>query len=112
MPGSKSFAHSKGVMTNIRAVLVPTILLAVAATAACGPRSSDSAEASGASAASAGARPGATPAAQCVPLETRDANAPTQAPAFERQTRTCGLRSDTSGYQVTVLTNKIGRAHV
>jgi glucose/arabinose dehydrogenase len=38
----------------------------------------------------------------CSPLETRPANAPTQRPAFEGQTRACGIASDVA-YEVTVL---------
>ena len=39
---------------------------------------------------------------QCVPLETREANAPDQRPAFEGQTRTCGIRSNVQ-FDVTVV---------
>ncbi len=38
----------------------------------------------------------------CRPLETRPANAPSQRPAFEGQTRACGVASGVA-YQVTVL---------
>ena len=41
-------------------------------------------------------------ASDCRPLETRPANAPNQRPAFEGQTRTCGVTSNVA-YQVTVL---------
>ena len=41
-------------------------------------------------------------AGDCRPLETRPANAPNQRPAFEGQTRTCGVTSNVA-YQVTVL---------
>jgi glucose/arabinose dehydrogenase len=41
------------------------------------------------SAATAGARP-----SDCTPLETREPNAPSQRPAFEEQTRACGVKSD------------------
>ena len=51
------------------------------------------------------AREGAESAAGdggCRPLETRQANAPSQRPAFEGQTRACGVVSNVA-YQVTVL---------
>ncbi|MGE5926543.1 MAG: PQQ-dependent sugar dehydrogenase [Gemmatimonadota bacterium] len=38
----------------------------------------------------------------CRPLETRPANAPSQQPAFEGQTRACGVASDVA-YQVSVV---------
>jgi glucose/arabinose dehydrogenase len=41
-------------------------------------------------------------ASECRPLEARPANAPTQQPAFEGQTRTCGVTSNVA-FQVTVL---------
>ncbi len=41
-------------------------------------------------------------AGDCRPLETRPANAPSQRPAFEGQTRTCGVKSNVD-HQVTVL---------
>ncbi len=41
-----------------------------------------------------------------TPLETRDANAPDQQPAFAGQTRACGVTSS-SAYDVTVVTNAL-----
>ena len=40
--------------------------------------------------------------AACRPLEARPANAPSQRPAFDGQTRTCGIASN-AAFQVTVL---------
>jgi len=48
----------------------------------------------------------ATPEAPCSPLETRDANAPDQRPAFEGQTRACGVNSNVA-YDVTVVASGI-----
>ncbi|WP_299824872.1 PQQ-dependent sugar dehydrogenase [uncultured Pontibacter sp.] len=39
----------------------------------------------------------------CTPLETRQANVPEQEPAFEGQTRACGIKSDVD-FEVTVIT--------
>ncbi|HZA97548.1 MAG TPA: PQQ-dependent sugar dehydrogenase [Gemmatimonadales bacterium] len=41
-------------------------------------------------------------AAGCTPLETREPNAPSQRPAFQGQTRTCGVKSNVA-FNVTVL---------
>ena len=49
---------------------------------------------------------GATTAADtvpCTPLETRTANSPDQQPAFEGQTRACGIVTDTAAYSVEVV---------
>lgn len=43
-----------------------------------------------------------TAAADCQPLETREPNAPDQSPAFEGQTRTCGVTSNVD-FEVVVL---------
>ena len=43
------------------------------------------------------------PPADCTPLETRQPNVPDQNPAFEGQTRACGVTTDTSTFQVTVV---------
>lgn len=54
------------------------------------------------------AKPSAPNAAQtasnstCAPLETRAPNAPSQKPAFNGQTRACGVKSD-AAFEVTVL---------
>lgn len=49
-----------------------------------------------------------TGSAACVPLETRPPNARDQRPAFEGQTRTCGVKSDVE-FEVTVLTKELER---
>lgn len=46
--------------------------------------------------------------AQCNPLETREANVPEQKPAFQGQTRTCGLKSDVA-YDVVVVARGLAR---
>ena len=63
--------------------------------AACGGQSGDDAS---------GAETGAPDVAQqqCVPVEWPEANAPDQQPAFEGQTRTCGVRSGVA-FEVQVL---------
>lgn len=43
---------------------------------------------------------------QCAPLETRPANAPAQRPAFEGQTRACGMKSETT-FGVTVVARNL-----
>ncbi len=63
--------------------LLPTLALL----AACGPMNEESA----ASTPDDDTR--TTASAQCVPLETRPPNGAGQRPAFEGQTRTCGIRS-------------------
>jgi glucose/arabinose dehydrogenase len=45
---------------------------------------------------------GPAAAATCQPLESRQANAPDQRPAFEGQTRACGVKSD-AAFEVTVV---------
>src|SRR5690606_20386988 len=45
---------------------------------------------------------GNTPAADCTPLETREANVPDQRPAFEGQNRACGVTSNVA-FDVTVV---------
>ena len=102
-------------MTTSRLRFIPTLLLAAAA--ACAPRSGETTETASAggrdsATAGGGAGTGSTAAggagsAQCTPLETRDANDPSQRPAFQGQTRGCGIRSDTSAYQVTVLASTL-----
>ncbi|MDB4884357.1 MAG: glucose sorbosone dehydrogenase [Gemmatimonadetes bacterium] len=53
---------------------------------------------------SAGGSP--TARAQCTPLEIREANAPSQRPAFPGQTRTCGVSSKVA-FDVVVLTKSL-----
>ena len=48
----------------------------------------------------------AAAAAGCTPLETREANAPSQQPAFAGQTRTCGVKSSVA-YDVVVITKSL-----
>lgn len=45
---------------------------------------------------------GPAAAATCQPLEDRQANAPDQRPAFEGQTRACGVKSD-AAFEITVV---------
>ena len=74
---------------------VAILVLAVAA-AGCSPRADDSA----ASAESQGSAAGADSA--CTPLETREPNAPDQRPAFQGQTRACGITSN-AAFDVVVI---------
>ena len=89
-------------MTEVRSLLAATLLISAAA--ACAPR--PAAEGDSAAATATPATP-ATPAAQsqpadCTPLESREPTASGQPPAFEGQTRTCGIRSDVA-FDVTVV---------
>lgn len=77
-------------------------LFAAALLAGCGGNGNH-AEAAQTSAASAD---GAD--AQCRPLETRPPNADGQQPAFQGQTRTCGVRSNVP-FEVTVLTRELAK---
>src|SRR5690606_9161065 len=47
--------------------------------------------------------PAAADTVSCEPLETRTANSPDQQPAFEGQTRACGIVTDTAAYSVEVV---------
>ena len=77
---------------------VPLSVLALIALAgaACGQRTGE-AKVAAASQSSSDSSGGA-----CTPLETRDANAAQQRPAFQGQTRGCGVKSNVA-YDVTVL---------
>jgi aldose sugar dehydrogenase len=90
-------------MLQTRAVLAVPFAVLVAA---CAP----SAETAGATAGDT--MPGApgqpNPPGQCTPLETRAANAPNQQPAFQGQTRACGVSSNVA-YDVQVVARGIGR---
>jgi glucose/arabinose dehydrogenase len=81
----------------------PLMTISVAALAfagsACAQGSGKPADAA-ASQSATGAAEGGT--AGCTPLETRDPNAPNQRPAFQGQTRTCGVKSNVD-FNVTVL---------
>ena len=76
--------------------ILPIALSIVTAASACAPRpASDDAD-------SAGQRTAQSSAADCTPLETRSPNAAGQEPAFEGQTRACGIESDVA-FEVTVV---------
>jgi aldose sugar dehydrogenase len=79
-------------MHRTRVVLaVPIFALA----AACTPRPDAAAETAPDTNASTGQQTArAQDPAQCTPLETRDPNGADQRPAFQGQTRTCGVRSN------------------
>lgn len=81
--------------------VVPAIatLLAALAGAACGNRTGTTPTDTGPQIANDTM---VTDAAPCVPLETRPPNAPAQIPAFEGQTRTCGVTSDVA-FDVAVI---------
>jgi aldose sugar dehydrogenase len=89
-------------MRRTRAVLavLPLLALALALSAGCAPRSGASAEtgdgeaASGANPSADAPAPGGAAQQGCAPLETGRANAPSQRPAFQGQTRACGVRSN------------------
>jgi glucose/arabinose dehydrogenase len=66
-----------------RSILVPTIVLAAAASA-CSPRNGETGNGDATDTARVGGA-----AADCEPLETRARNAPDQQPAFSGQTRAC-----------------------
>ncbi len=78
---------------------IATLLLTLAFAAACSPRADETETAATGSP--------APPVAQdttCEPLETREPNAPSQQPAFEGQTRACGVTANVA-FELTVLTN-------
>ena len=87
-------------MTTPRAFLLSSLIVGAAA---CTTGANPNADSTRPPAAAPGDTAGRTTAANCTPLETREANAPSQRPAFEGQTRACGIRSDTVAYQVTVV---------
>ena len=66
------------------------ILVFAAAAAGCGGRADDTPDEADSRASASGAVRDTTP---CTPLETRQPNAPGQRPAFEGQTRACGISS-------------------
>src|SRR5688572_16987413 len=80
------------------------VILLVAAAAGCGSGSGEKAGDTR-STASAGASAGA---GACTPLETREPNAPDQRPAFQGQTRACGITSDVV-FDVVVVTRGLER---
>ena len=85
-------------MTAPRARSLAIVLLA-ATVAGCGARPGDNPDEAESRASESGA---AGDTAPCTPLETRDPNAPDQRPAFEGQTRACGVSSDVA-FEVRVL---------
>jgi glucose/arabinose dehydrogenase len=72
------------------------ILVLAVATAGCSPRADDSAASAESQASAAGADPA------CTPVETRAPNTPDQRPAFQGQTRTCGITSN-AAFDVVVI---------
>ncbi|HWS99714.1 MAG TPA: PQQ-dependent sugar dehydrogenase [Pyrinomonadaceae bacterium] len=90
---------SKRKKTQLAVVL--TILLTIASVA-CGQKAGEPAKTSS----STDARPSST--SPCAPLETRRPNAPDQRPAFDGQTRACGVKSDVA-FEVTVLAKGLDR---
>ena len=80
-------------------IFQPASIAIILLAAACGPRAGETADAE--SRASSAAAP-------CTPLETRAANAPDQRPAFQGQTRTCGITSD-SAFDVVVVAKGLER---
>jgi glucose/arabinose dehydrogenase len=82
----------------------PLITLAVAALAvtsnACAQDSSRTAAAASQTSSSG------QPAAGCTPLETQEPQASNQRPAFQGQTRACGIKSNVA-FEVTVLTRRL-----
>ena len=78
--------------------LVPALLI-LSVNAACAPRASEDGE----TASQTASRPSAqSQPANCTPLETRPPEASGQQPAFEGQTRACGITSDVA-FDVTVV---------
>ena len=78
------------------------LVLGVAACSSAGNGDNDTAtsRAAGDSARASGV---VSTSADCTPVENRQANAPDQRPAFNGQTRACGIRSDSQAFEVTVL---------
>jgi glucose/arabinose dehydrogenase len=74
---------------------IAILVLSVAA-AGCSPRADDSAASAESQASAAGAD------SACTPLETREPNAPDQRPAFQGQTRACGITSN-AAFDVVVI---------
>ena len=81
-------------MRTRRSISISFLVVLAIAGAACSERSGKAAE-------NVGARSGAGSTA-CKPLETREANAPDQRPAYPGQTRACGVGSNVA-FSVVVL---------
>ena len=91
-------------MSHARAAIAPALLtLALAAACATRPEVVDVT----ADGAIATATPSTTGSAACTPLESRAAEAAGQQPAFQGQTRACGIASDTMAYTVTVVARRL-----
>jgi aldose sugar dehydrogenase len=89
-------------MCTARFAFVSILVLAIPGTA-CSQRAEDTANA-------AAARVSADSATDpnCKPIETREANAPQQRPAFKGQTRTCGIKGNVA-FDVAVLAKGLMR---
>lgn len=81
----------------MRSTLIVSAVLTTAFVAACSAKPGDAARGGDSTTMAVGGAGGA-----CTALETRAANAPLQKPAFEGQTRACGVAS-TVAFDVTVL---------
>ena len=92
-----------------RSMLLPSLGLALLVPACTQPgaQSSGGSTTTGATSA-AGGGASTSQAANCTALETRNANATGQTPAFAGQTRTCGVRSNVA-FDVVVLTSSLDR---
>ena len=93
-------------MLPTRRPLLSTLVVVVAASAACSPRPGELPDgSSGGTAAVASSDNGKSP---CTPLETRPPNARDQRPAFTGQTRACGAKS-TVPFDVSVVATGLAR---
>ena len=79
-------------MRALPRTLVAAIVVAVGG--ACGGHADETVAGGQAQTPGDTARAAAPPSAPCTPLETRQANVPEQRPAFEGQTRACGVTTD------------------
>ena len=87
-----------------RATRLSTTLLVLAAAACSSAGKGDNDTATSRAAGDGVREPGVVSTqADCTPVENRQANAPDQRPAFNGQTRACGIRSDSQAFEVTVL---------
>jgi aldose sugar dehydrogenase len=91
-------------MRSSSTALLPIVFLVLGAACASRADDADSSAASDSTTGGALATSGdSTSQANCTPLETRAPNATNQRPAFQRQTRTCGMQSNVA-FDVTVVT--------
>ena len=87
-----------------RATRLSTILLVLGVAACSSAGNGDNDTATSRAAGDSAGGPGVVgTSADCTPVENRQANAPDQRPAFNGQTRACGIRSDSQAFEVTVL---------